>query len=207
MTNDCISFACPACGIKLTVPATLAGVIGPCPSCGSQIQAPNLRSPAPTPVIYLPTQSEIETAQPHAAGIPHGLKPESRQLPHRSAPPEVNAKPMPEPISTPSVQKASPVSRHPHDPSIFSRIALLLVFGLLALALIYGALTILNKQEKSQTAPTIESSVSEPINQSSPPAEKSPQEKTFTPPAEVPSTPATALPTPPPVQPELSNEH
>ncbi|MEO5916150.1 MAG: hypothetical protein ABIS50_18075 [Luteolibacter sp.] len=47
MASDSITFFCPACSIKLTVPGSLAGVIGPCPSCRSQIQAPY---PAPTPV-------------------------------------------------------------------------------------------------------------------------------------------------------------
>ena len=39
MENAVISFPCPVCEIQLTVPARLAGVTGPCPSCRSQIQA------------------------------------------------------------------------------------------------------------------------------------------------------------------------
>ena len=34
-------FACPACGIKLTVPVSLVGVSGPCPSCRARIQSPS----------------------------------------------------------------------------------------------------------------------------------------------------------------------
>lgn len=41
MAIETITFSCPACGIKLTVPSSLAGVSGPCPTCRAQIQAPH----------------------------------------------------------------------------------------------------------------------------------------------------------------------
>ena len=40
MPDQTISFICPNCGINLTVPANLAGITGPCPSCKTEIQAP-----------------------------------------------------------------------------------------------------------------------------------------------------------------------
>lgn len=40
MANDPITFLCPACSIKLTIPGNLAGVTGPCPTCNTLIQAP-----------------------------------------------------------------------------------------------------------------------------------------------------------------------
>ena len=40
MANESITFLCPACAIKLTIPGNLAGITGPCPSCGTLIQAP-----------------------------------------------------------------------------------------------------------------------------------------------------------------------
>lgn len=49
MANETLSFSCPACGSQLTVPASLAGVIGPCPTCRTQIQAP-----IPAPVVQVP---------------------------------------------------------------------------------------------------------------------------------------------------------
>ena len=49
MAQDTLTFCCPACGIKLSVPASLAGVVGPCPSCGSRIQAPHRRRPEGLP--------------------------------------------------------------------------------------------------------------------------------------------------------------
>ena len=38
--SDIIRFQCPACSAVLTVPATLAGIEGPCPSCFQTISAP-----------------------------------------------------------------------------------------------------------------------------------------------------------------------
>lgn len=40
MSAETITFNCPACNIKLTVPVSFAGVTGPCPTCRSIIQAP-----------------------------------------------------------------------------------------------------------------------------------------------------------------------
>jgi hypothetical protein len=40
MANDSIIFLCNGCGVKLTVPWEMAGVVGPCPSCQAEIQAP-----------------------------------------------------------------------------------------------------------------------------------------------------------------------
>jgi hypothetical protein len=40
MVNESIIFLCPACETKLTVPWEMAGVLGPCPICRVEIQAP-----------------------------------------------------------------------------------------------------------------------------------------------------------------------
>jgi hypothetical protein len=40
-----LMFHCPACGVRLRLPAEQSGVSGPCPSCGEWI-----RSPAPLPL-------------------------------------------------------------------------------------------------------------------------------------------------------------
>ena len=55
--ENIIKFTCPDCQTNLTVPAELAGVTGPCPSCGEFITAPRQparqpdlsREPSPTP--------------------------------------------------------------------------------------------------------------------------------------------------------------
>jgi|GEM_PF-4379228 len=41
---EVLRFHCPRCGAELTVPATLAGIDGPCPSCCQIIQAPLLEA-------------------------------------------------------------------------------------------------------------------------------------------------------------------
>ena len=40
MISELMSFSCASCGITLTVPRSMAGVSGPCPSCARVITAP-----------------------------------------------------------------------------------------------------------------------------------------------------------------------
>lgn len=51
---DLLRFHCPHCRAELTVPKTLAGIQGPCPSCFQTIQAPAASAPAPAPAAVLP---------------------------------------------------------------------------------------------------------------------------------------------------------
>ena len=75
MENSVISFPCPVCAIKLTVPAYLVGVTGPCPSCRSQIQA--VHSPLVLPEIpqvgppILPPQAQPATEPAASIAVPH----------------------------------------------------------------------------------------------------------------------------------------
>ena len=48
MATETLTFHCPHCNIRLTVPAKLAGVKGPCPSCRMGITAP-VPDPGPSP--------------------------------------------------------------------------------------------------------------------------------------------------------------
>jgi hypothetical protein len=134
MANEMITFFCSSCGIKLTVPRDLAGIVGPCPSCGSQIQAP-LAPSAPAP------QREATATEPSM------LKPEPRQLPTRSAPPDVAARPMPEPL--PSLERrrviVSPKREHPYLRNL-TRLLMLVMFLVASGALVYGVLTVLKRQ-------------------------------------------------------------
>lgn len=51
--NDILRFHCPSCRAELSVPATLAGIEGPCPSCSATIQAPLPEALyEPAPVIF-----------------------------------------------------------------------------------------------------------------------------------------------------------
>ena len=65
MNPDKIRFNCPACGIQLDVPASLAGVTGPCPSCRAPITAPHPQQAPPqqTP----PQQAPPQQAPPQQA--------------------------------------------------------------------------------------------------------------------------------------------
>lgn len=49
MNPELMTFSCAACGITLTVPRSMAGISGPCPSCARVITAPTLNASAPPP--------------------------------------------------------------------------------------------------------------------------------------------------------------
>ena len=79
MISELMSFSCASCGITLTVPRSMAGVSGPCPSCARVITAPAASFAPPA----LPPQD-----QNHA---PHGSRPQPSSLPPRppvAGPPE-----------------------------------------------------------------------------------------------------------------------
>ena len=67
MSPDIYSFACPACGIHLSVPRVLAGVRGPCPQCHREITAPEpTEGEFPTPFAD-PAPAEAPAAAPARA--------------------------------------------------------------------------------------------------------------------------------------------
>lgn len=238
MANETLSFLCPACGIKLTVPGQLAGVVGPCPTCRTTIQAPfpaHISSPvdqspparealpvyqappvaaqdypaannsigylpatafpsqqpppvypappsyasaaahtvdprpqvaaaayepitAPLPVaaspVYqappVPAAGDVDSLSVPAPGV---LRPEPRQLPSRSNPAELVAKPMPEPSyrgnsskNSRSMPKSSHRRRYP-----FARFLLLFSFLIASGAIVFGVLTVLKNQSKADS--------------------------------------------------------
>jgi hypothetical protein len=220
MANEPITFYCPACGIKLTVPASLAGVTGPCPSCRTQIQAPIPAAPpvqqipaAPAyqapPVSYPPAgipaappppQAPVYQEPPPVAAAPQALKPEPRQLPNRSHPEEVVARQMPagngQPTDPKKLQPA-PLPRHSHRTSPLVRFAMLLLFLIAAAVLVYGVLKILN-MEPGQEKPSIQT----PTQTQSSTPDKTPLTVETIPAAKTP--PPAPLPTPPSEQPVLS---
>lgn len=121
MSNgDSFIFRCPACQAKLTLPMSLAGIIGPCPSCQTRIQAPSLAdlsahagappaatgaaphsqapsaplpTPMPAPVAELPEPPPPQVPAEQESGRT-GYKIEPRQLPNREAPAEVISRPL-----------------------------------------------------------------------------------------------------------------
>ena len=65
MATDSQIFPCPACGIKLSVPLSIAGISGPCPSCWVHIRSP--RADDPPSAVDLP----VAVAEPEPAEPPH----------------------------------------------------------------------------------------------------------------------------------------
>ena len=215
MANEPITFYCPACGIKLTVPASLAGVTGPCPTCRTQIQAPIPAAPlvqqipaapayqAPPPVSYPPSgipaapppqQAPVYQEPPPVPSAPPVLKPEPRQLPSRTHPEEVVARQMPAgngQYTDPKKLQAAPLPRHPHRTSPLLRVAMFLLFLLAAAVLVYGVLKILN-MEPGQNTPSGTTPIQTETESNDKPPEVAAETKT------------TPLPTPPTEQPVLS---
>ena len=82
MTTEQITFNCSSCGVQLRVPASFAGVTGPCPGCKTPITAPTLDGlppePAAAPRDVLPAPSP-----PARHG---GLMPPSSPIPDAPTP-------------------------------------------------------------------------------------------------------------------------
>lgn len=75
-SSEPITFFCPVCSTHLSVPANLAGVNGPCPSCRATIQAPYPQPPAPEPPSSEPAQQERQTHQQRQPTPPADLEPQ-----------------------------------------------------------------------------------------------------------------------------------
>ena len=59
MSADVIQFHCSACQALLTVPSSMAGVSGPCPTCGQTVT-----SPSPRPVSAFTSQPQAAAPAP-----------------------------------------------------------------------------------------------------------------------------------------------
>lgn len=69
MAAETLTFSCPRCQIRLNVPAAMAGVTGPCPSCREQITAPRKVVPALEEPMIAPRPPEaVHGAAGPAAG-------------------------------------------------------------------------------------------------------------------------------------------
>lgn len=170
MANESITFSCPACGIKLKVPGSLAGVTGPCPTCRTQIQAP-YRQPASTPVRYPPIPTAAAPADPPAPAVtplahplpspatvaashpptsqaaPPALQRESRQLPGRSYHGDPVAKQMPGPNH--SGQAANGIHpRHSVGKNQRLRFLVPLFFLIASVAVGFGVATLIRNRAK-----------------------------------------------------------
>lgn len=62
-----IAFRCGACGLTLSVPASMAGTSGPCPSCQAWISSPAPPAPA-EPVSAFPVKRQSAAREPRRRG-------------------------------------------------------------------------------------------------------------------------------------------
>src|SRR5688572_25903805 len=84
---EVLRFHCPSCGAQLTVPATLAGIEGPCPSCCRTIQAP-----LPEALYEMELGDFVPPVHQSLAVSARPIFPESRG----AAVPDMNCSPAPE---------------------------------------------------------------------------------------------------------------
>ncbi|WAC19206.1 hypothetical protein OVA24_18430 [Luteolibacter sp. SL250] len=96
-----LTFFCPACKSRLTVPLSMAGVRGPCPICSSFIEAPQ------PPVSAAPTQA-VQQAPQHYG-------PPAQQAPPYYTPPAQPYAPPAQPYAPPAQPYAPPAQPAPQQ--------------------------------------------------------------------------------------------
>lgn len=99
--QEMIRFTCSHCEAPLTVEGSLAGITGPCPSCGQSITAPGLK-PKESPKETLPVASVRKEPKPEVAPGPKlvpgdipktlGSSPEKTQVKKKVSRPASNPK-------------------------------------------------------------------------------------------------------------------
>lgn len=82
---DVITFCCPACQARLTVPLQLAGIEGPCPSCYHTIRAPE-RPALASPPPFLPPLIAPPVPEPPPMPAPVAIEREPAHVPQYNAP-------------------------------------------------------------------------------------------------------------------------
>lgn len=169
MSQETLTFGCPVCHTRLTVPVSLAGVIGPCPTCSTRIQAPAL----PPGYLNVPVPQPVQAPEPPPAPVPSpaastpsgpvpGYRPEPRQLPSRAEGKDPVGKPMPESLR--GGQEEAPERRRS---SVLLRVFVPLLFLGTGVGLVFGILQFLNGQKtpaglKELTRPAVAEPVKRP---------------------------------------------
>lgn len=114
-----ISFGCSSCGVQLRVPASMAGIQGPCPSCSNPIVAPHPDPGPPAPQATpeaAPTQTrqpEISAPAPRANEFHAPLPDPSSPLPDQFPAPTPSPAPFPTNNPIPDLQEATPLPASP----------------------------------------------------------------------------------------------
>ncbi len=152
MAIEPITFSCPACGIKLTVPGNLAGVSGPCPTCRTEIQAPH-----PPPASPPADLQSIEIAEPPASPpppspatvdpMPTPTSQPSSEMPERADVAEPVVPPIPEPIHHTEAAESTQLPPPPGK-SRLVRILIPLLFLIASVAIGFGVATLIRNRSK-----------------------------------------------------------
>jgi len=120
MATETLTFHCPYCSIRLTVPVSLAGVKGPCPSCRAPIAAPlqvPQLEPEPETFPESPAEPDLE-AEPEALPEPEPAATlVMAPLPEATARREALEEAAPEPVDVSEpLPPASAAQDIPEDP-------------------------------------------------------------------------------------------
>ena len=117
-SQDLLSFSCPNCGVQLRVPASMAGIEGPCPSCAAIIQAPS--APHHSPSSTGPdSQTSSAPLSPATTASDYAGPPRSHTESEKAGPPRDEV-PSPPPGDKSSPREQIPSSTS--DPSSSSSI-------------------------------------------------------------------------------------
>lgn len=209
MSSSILQFTCTHCQTPLTVPASMAGIEGPCPKCGQSIQAPQA-TPATAPTSFAAEPREKPKTS-HAAKIPEprekprnkeefadrpNIPPAPRGLPERSKerkvePRHSTAEAQTRPQSRRQAGSSQPRSSSKDSGSVVSRFAVPMLFAVVSAATVYFLLYHFKSGGPGQTHR--EALGTPPGPASSLPAEGTPPTRVERPP----TSPSSAPPTPP----------
>lgn len=144
------------------MPGQLAGVVGPCPSCQTLIQAPHPAAQAhyeahPQSAYHSPTAPTAQETTPAAESAqPAVLRPEPRQLPNRAEPIEAPSRVRSEPSGArPVLGSSGPPPTRQHRSRIVRFLVPMAFLGL-AFGVIYGVKTFLQKDLRQEEPTTTE---------------------------------------------------
>ena len=158
MTPSVLKFTCIHCNASLTVPDSMAGIVGPCPKCGQQIQAPQAQpAPSSVPATFVAEPRERPKTS-HPAKIPEprskprskeeladrqSITPAPRGLPERQAHRKVSPRRSTTDSSRSTQAGRSGNGRPSHRSSSsssggrFSRIGVPVLFAVVSAAIVY----------------------------------------------------------------------
>ena len=158
--NETIEFTCPHCMTALKVPASLAGITGPCPSCQVSITAPHPTPLAAPPIATEPPQA---THTQHQEKLDTDVSTPENSPPLEPTPPTSTYKKTSDTPKRPAAQSTRNHSASTPKRKFWPGVVFPLLFLLLAAAVVYLILDlmgVLNLEKETEAvqekAPTPE---------------------------------------------------